>query len=274
MLTKIIIVSLLIFFLQSCSKDDFSIVNLNGNQITVLGHAGMGQTSSYPMNSLESIMKCLNQGADGTECDLQITSDSVLVLYRNEDLSDNTSLHGQINSMTWEELHTAKYTDLPYLDYSIASLDQVLKSVTNPSGYTFTFDCKLYTANMNSQYYETFAGAIMRIIEKYGLEQSVCIESQNEEFLALLKNKRPTYKLFIYHRSFNSGMEIATRLNLCGISTLNQDITTEQVGFAHSNNIRVALWNVLTIADNKEAISKSPDYIQSDRLANLVKLLK
>ena len=41
-----------------------------------MGHGGMGTHSLYPNNSLESLLKCVASGADGTDIDVQITKDS------------------------------------------------------------------------------------------------------------------------------------------------------------------------------------------------------
>jgi len=108
-----------LFIIQGCIKEDFTIENLNGNRITSLGHAGMGVGSIYPMNSFEGIMKCLTLGLDGTELDVQMTKDSVLVAFHSSDLADLTTLKGKVNSVSWSELKTANYISAPYLGYFI-----------------------------------------------------------------------------------------------------------------------------------------------------------
>ena len=89
---RTILVCFIFSVIIACHKDEYNIVNLNGNRITALGHAGMGIGNTYPMNSYESIFKCLNLGMDGTEFDVQMTKDSVLVAYHSQDLSDETNL--------------------------------------------------------------------------------------------------------------------------------------------------------------------------------------
>ena len=64
---KKIITLILIVLICSCSKENIDIINLNNNKIDALGHGGMGTRSVYPLNAFESILKCLNSGADGTE---------------------------------------------------------------------------------------------------------------------------------------------------------------------------------------------------------------
>ncbi len=69
----------------SCKRDValYEIHNLNNNQISIFGHAGMGFEFEYPIDTYQSIEPVLRIGADGSEMDIQMTSDSILVLYHN-----------------------------------------------------------------------------------------------------------------------------------------------------------------------------------------------
>lgn len=272
---KIIFSCIVFFVIISCKKEEFNIQNLNGNKITALGHAGMGVGNTYPMNSSESILKCLNLGMDGTEFDVQMTKDSVLVLYHGHDLSHDTNLKGVINSLNWSEVKDAYYTATPYLNYSIISLEHLFSNIESIQKYKFTFDCKLYSSTNNiSQFYESYINAVVKIIQKYQIENNVYIESQSEEFLDLFKNKKPDSKLFIYPSSFESGLNIALSKDLYGITISTRSITKEQIKIAHDNNLLVAIWNAHSESDNVEAINKNPDFIQTDNVKNLIKLLK
>jgi glycerophosphoryl diester phosphodiesterase len=265
----------LLLFVGSCKKEKWNIVNLNGNTILALGHGGMGLGNTYPMNSAESILQCLNLGADGTEFDVQLTADSVLVLFHDSELSESTNLKGVINSMTWSEVKNAHYEPAPYLNYSIISIDQLFANLPNPQQFKFTFDCKLYTENSNTQqFYNTYSQAIIRILEKYQLEDNAYIESQSVEFIQLFKNKKSGYKFFIYPSSFEEGLNTAKSLGLFGITISTHDITAEQIKIAHDYNFWVTVWNTHTDKDNEEAIKKNPDCIQTDRIKQLLKTLK
>ena len=270
-----IIAILTILVLISCKKEEFTIDNLNGNKITALGHAGMGYGSTYPLDSYESILKCLNLGMDGTEFDVQMTRDSVLVAYHDIDLADNTNYSGYINSFTWDELKDAYFTQTPYLNYSIASIDQLFSTLENIQQYTFTFDCKFHSNNQNvQQLYQTYKNALVRLVEKYNLGNNVCIESHSTDFLDLCNKQNLLYKLFIVHTSFDYALQVALAMDLYGISLPDESASSDQIKKAHENNIRVAVWGVRTKSDNIDAVNKSPDYIQTDEVKHLLKLLK
>lgn len=259
----------------SCKKEKFTISNLNNNNILILGHGGMGLGDLYPMDSAESILRCLNLETDGTEFDVQMTSDSVLVLYHDTELSQSTTLKGVINSLNWSEVKNARYKETLYSNYSIISLEQLFSSLPDPHRFKFTFDCKLYTDNGNTQqFYERYSRAIIRILEKYQLEDNVYIESQSTEFLQLFKNKKSFYKFFIYPASFEEGLTTAKSLGLYGITISTRDISAEQIEIAHVNNLWVTVWNTHTEKDNIEAIKKNPDCIQTDKVKHLLKVLR
>ncbi len=272
---KLIFSCIVLSVVISCKKGEFNIQNLNGNKITALGHGGMGVGNTYPMNSSESILKCLNLRMDGTEFDVQMTKDSVLVLYHGQDLSDHTNLKGVINSLNWSEVKNAHYTANPYLNYPIVSLEQLFSNIENIEKYIFTFDCKLYTStNINNQFYQSYINAVINLIQKYQIGNNVYIESQSEVFLDMFRNKKPDSKLFIYPSSFESGLNIALSKGLQGITISTRSITKEQIKIAHDNNLLVAIWNTHSKSDNIEAINKNPDFIETDNVKYLIKLLK
>jgi glycerophosphoryl diester phosphodiesterase len=109
--------------LPSCQKETFTIVNLNNNRITTLGHGGMGVGSAYPSDTYESVLNCLATGADGTEINVQLTKDNVLVAFHDEELGGATNLEGMINSHTWAKLEDTYYDVFPYQQFRILKFD-------------------------------------------------------------------------------------------------------------------------------------------------------
>ena len=267
---KIIIVC---FLATACSKDEFTIMNLNNNEITMLGHGGIGAIESYPKNSYESIVKCLSLGMDGTELDVQITKDSVPVVFHDEDLSESTNLKGRIIDHTWAEIKNAYYTKYIYTNYSIISLEQLFSTVKNITSYRFSFDCKLYATDVNRAYCSTFVNALATLLDKYGLDSNFYIESGNQQFLTIAKTQKPHYKLLV-GTEIQSGIEIANALHLSGIIVSTDNVSKEQIESAHSNGLLVAVWNIKTKKEHVAAIEKNPDVIQTDSPKTLLDLLQ
>lgn len=263
--------------LFSCEQESeiFDVVNLNRNYITVLGHGGMGISSAYPINTYESIINCLNIGTDGSEIDIQLTKDSVLVAFHDSDLSEKTNLTGSVSQYTFAELQEGYYDEMPYKSYAIISLDQLFSNIEDLTSHKFTFDCKLYNANKNDDaYLGRFANAIVNIAQKYGIQRKLLIESNDKNFLSLLASKNEKFKLFIYPQTFEEGLATATELSLYGITIANDDISAAQLAAAHDRGFRVAVWNVQTENENIEAIRKNPDFIQTDKVKHLVETMQ
>ena len=263
---------LLIFHFSSCQKETFNINNLNGD-LLVMGHGGMGVSHAYPMNTFESIMHCINLGVDGTEIDVQMTKDGVLVAYHDKELSNKTNKCGLVNDFYWNDLQSAYYTSVPYLNYSILSLEQLFSNIDNLYEYKFIFDCKLYSNNDSLFFYNSFINSFREIINKYSLQNNVYFESQNSDFLIKLKNDNPEYKLLIYAPSFEIGLDVALNIELFGITISTDKISREQIEIAHSNNLFVSIWNINSKNENIAAINKSPDCIQTDKVKHLVNTL-
>lgn len=275
-MNRILLLFLLLITAPSCEKEEiiFEIDNLNRDMITILGHGGMGIASTYPMNSFESIANCINLGTDGSEMDIQITKDGVLVAFHDYNLSAKTNLEGVINSLTWEQIKKGQYNESPYITYSIVSLEQLFANIPDVAAYRFTFDCKLYRETSDdSTYFNQFADAIIEIVEKYGLQRKICIESGDSEFLKVLQSKQSGYRLFIYPQSFEEGLSIAKELGLYGVTISTNQVSAEQIEIAHNAGIRIAVWDAHTEQENYEAVQKNPDFIQTDDVKYLVGLL-
>lgn len=270
--------SLTIFFLLigvSCSKDPaiFTLSNLNENTIFCFGHAGMGFRSTYPPNTFVSLKSCLDRGADGTEMDIQITKDSVLVIFHDEFLNDGTSCSGSIKDLNWNEISDCKTKSVLFKDLKLISFDEFIQKIPNPHNYIFTLDCKSNIHEEdNGTYFKLFARTLVNTINKHHLTQNIFIENPNESFLNYIKDIKSDAKLFLLAGDFESGLEAVKKWNYYGLSMHTTKITAEQVKIAHSQNTRVTLYGVLSDKENYSAVEKSPDFIQTDNIIYLLKI--
>lgn len=263
---------LLLCFVSSC-REAFEISNLNGDVISVLGHGGMGIEHLYPINSFESIQNCLAVGADGTEIDVQMTKDSVLVAFHDERLETATFLEGKIYEQNWDEIKDATYLLPPYARYPVVKLDDLFSNLVNPKDYTYFLDCKNFKPDTTEMYHNTFNNALIKLIDDHQLENNVVIELKRRGLMRSLRNKRPDLKIFAY-RSFEDGLPLVNEFQLEGITVAVNTITKEEVAEAHAQGIMIAVFNAHTKKRNLDAIDKNVDFIQTDKVNHLIKLLK
>jgi glycerophosphoryl diester phosphodiesterase len=274
MIVKVAAFIAIVFTISSCRKDSVNIRNLEGNRIICLGHGGMGNGAVYPMNTFESIQKCLSLGMDGSELDVQLTKDNVPVAYHDADLSSSTTGQGMINDHTWNEIKQEKYDETLYLHYSILALDDLFQHLKAMRNSKYTFDCKLYTSAEKESFYDAYIAALVHIIQKYRIEDNIYIESQDIVFLNKIQVLLPDAKLFIYPSTFEEGLAIALEYNLYGITISTNNVTESQIAEAHINNIRVAIWDIQSMGDIEDGVAKNPDMIQTDNVQALLSLLK
>ena len=263
----------LVSLLLSCEKKDFDINNLNKNEVGIIGHGGMGIGQTYPINTLESILNCLNLGADGTEIDVQMTKDGVLVAFHDETLEESTNLSGRIYNKTWAELEDARFSYPHYGNYKIIRLDDLFMNIPNQDQYIYFLDCKNFKPNKDSAYFNTFNTALIEIINKYNLVENTYVEFKTEKLIQKLQALRPDIKQFVY-TSYDHALSLAQQYNLQGMTIAVDKLTHEKVELLHSKGIMVTTFNTHSHKRNIKAVEHNVDFIQTDRLKHLMKILK
>lgn len=265
---------LLPLLLISCYKDvhDFKISNLNDNRITILGHRGMGKKHKYPGNSFESIETAIKLGADGSEIDVQITKDSVLVIFHDKEMSNKTNFQGMIRDYNWAEIVGCNYQSASSEQFSVITVDDLFSRIPNIQEYYFSFDCKFYPEEEKlDTYLRQFAYAIEQVIEKHNMHNQVMIESEIVQFHQILKQNGVQALQFIVCSKVTEGIRIAEQLDLYGIGK-GSAITKRDIELAHEKGFRVMTWIPKTKWGNVKAIRKNPDFIQTAKLIHLLKI--
>jgi len=273
MIVRLSIVLFLILFF-SCKKDPslWDIKNLNGNKISVFGHGGMGINSLDPMDSYPSLKECLSHAVNGTEMDVCVTKDSVLVLSHSQKLEDQTGCTGMIENKTWPEISGCKYNSL-LSKPDLIPASYFFDRIENKNNFTFTFDCKVSNED-NLEYLNLFADALVKHITSYNIVSNSFIESFNTVFLEILQKKNKNLHLFLYTQNYQTGLDFLKEINLYGLTLDYRKISAEEIAEAHKNNLRITIFNTQTEHENLEAIAKSPDFIQTDKVEYLINALK
>jgi len=277
MTSRIIYITLTLILLHffSCGKNDVDlsqIQNLNGNKISSFGHSGMGIASQFPINSFESIVSAVNIGVDGVEIDVQLTKDSVLILFHDKEMEGSTNLEGFVWEKTWAEIQEGIYSNPLFAEYRIISLDQLFENLNNKHDLLFSLDFKLHESDHPDFYIQRHWDALIKVIDKHEMANNIFVESKRIRYLERLKSLRPDWKLF-YLMAFEGGFEIAVENDFYGMVMPRRFITKEQIEEAHDAGLRISLFDLKTKADNLEAIDLSPDFLQTDKVKHLVKVL-
>ena len=262
--------------MNSCKKNDFDVVNLNGNRVSPLGHGGMGADNIYPKNSYESIMNCFYLGAEGTEIDIQMTKDSVLVIFHDMDLSHSTDKSGEIWNMHWSGIEGARYKFPLLTNFKVITLEKLLQNITDIDRKLLFIDFKQKNPNPSIHLKKTIFGAFIRLIDKYESADNIQMEfgGSQVELIELFHTNRPNIPLFTYKQDLDEGIEVGLKYNAKGIVMSASSVSKSVVSRAHQDSLMIGVYGIHTKKGNVEMIENNVDYIQADKLKHLLKVLK
>jgi glycerophosphoryl diester phosphodiesterase len=244
-----------------------------GGKVMILGHRGMGEMYKMPGNTYEAILPATCIGADGCEVDIQLTKDTVLVLYHDHTMNAKTTCTGRIYESDWSEIQQCKYYALQN-NIFINSVDSLFRKIPNLTDYYFSFDCsKVDTEATDFRLYkDQYLRAIKRVCDKYNMAGNVFLEG-DEVLLLRARELGLKNKLFLFNSLSENSIETASRDDFFGIST-SIDWLTVDTRSAHDKGLYVMVWSPNNDAENKFALSKKVDIIQTDDPMTILKYLK
>lgn len=253
-----------------CKKEKITDNNYFGGKIMILGHRGMGAYYKKPGNTMESILPAINIGVDGCEIDIQLTKDSILVLFHDLTLDAKTTCQGKISETNWVDVKSCKYFAVENNIY-IYSLDEIFSSIPELNQFYFSFDSKLDEEIDNfSLYQDRFLRAIKRLCEKYNMGEHILLEGK-EPYLNRARELGLTARLF-YTGPFNKeNIEIASNNNYFGICSEMESITIE-TDLAHEKGLYIMSYTPNNYYSNLIAIDKNIDILQTDDPISILKL--
>ena len=250
----------LVLLLHGCSPDPGS--------TRIIAHGGAG--SDHPPNSREALLHALAIGAHGIEMDVQLTADSVLVLFHDQYLDEISTCKGLINSSTWKELKACRVPN-DGKQTSIERADSLLleAAALYPEA-EFALDCKLFAHGEWWPYLETFSRALARLHDKSALRGKLVIECMVDDFLLLVQRKRPGLALSFYTDDPQKGTMRAVASHYSGITLHHRHISAGEVRYAQGLGLKVTLVSPGDRWGHWRTMRKRPDRIQTDRPGSLL----
>lgn len=262
------VISLIVF---SCEKKSYNVQNLKNGNIELLGHGGMGVGFKYPINSSLSVSSCMEINADGTELDIQLSKDSVLVAYHNNFLSEDASCEGLVNQHDWQNINHCRYSSIYSNSLQVMSLRKLFEENNSFIGKTIILDCKLYFSSQPvKSFFMSFARSLQRLYQDFD-GVNIIVETTSKKFVASLKKVGYSGEILYNNPDIQEAINVAFTNSLYGISSDNAIITSENIKEAHKKGLYVSLFGVTSKRQNRSAIKKSPDFIQSDKIVYLLK---
>lgn len=238
------------------------------NDMLVYGHAGTSlypERWIFPANTKESVLYALDVlDADGVELDVQMTRDSVLVLYHDEYLDENTRLSGCISEYNFNDLNNL---NLYQTRYELLTLEEAL-SIILERNRNVILDLKPYnycdSANVD---YGVFNRALNRDLLPYNHLQKTKIVA-NALNISLLNSLTDTSIVRSFEtQNENHALQYFQNKYIDEVcfdaAVFNDEIRNQFV----SNQIPFSLFGVKTQAEIKRGIEFSPKRIITDNIS-------
>lgn len=290
MLTKIFGALTIVLLFSGCgSVDTDAIDNLNNGKILKLGHAGLGFESvinpfnPYPPNGYTALKKAMDYGADGVEVDVQMTKDSVLVLFHDLELGETTDMVGCIQEKTWSEIQEGHYElgffyDLFQSD-KIMRLDSLLSWFQTFEEFPYIhFDMRIYNTCNEAKPYAyngNMAPVLLSLLQEYKVPTNkVLIISTTVEFLEYLQELQSPYPLSYEETGdFDKGLKAVLDLGITSMTIKPKLITAKDVARAHKQNIEIVTFGGKSRSGTAGLVELNPDVIHTNNIRALVDLL-
>ncbi|MFH2142599.1 MAG: glycerophosphodiester phosphodiesterase family protein [Bacteroidota bacterium] len=252
-----------------CKKEEITDNTYFKSKVVILGHRGMGLYYKMPGNTYESICPAIGIGADGCEMDVQLTKDSVLILYHDKLLKPLTTCSGRIYDLNWDEVQECEYYAVKN-NIFVNSVEELFSKLPDVSNLYFSFDCKIdYESIDYIVYQQQMLRAIKRLCEKYNMNDHIFIEGR-ESFLNMARDMGLSNKLFLSGALNESNIETAVNNQFFGICNQIDDFE-DDADVAHATGLYVMTYSPVNYYLNMYAINKKIDILQTDDLISILR---
>ncbi len=257
-------------------------------KLVVLGHAGSGfYTPISPINfrppsSWRGIRRALLRGADGVEIDLQMSRDSVVMLYHDQKMQDGSTGTGCISERTAVEIEAARYRggfpyDLIQKEHPIRFDTLLARFSRRPSFPLIHLDLheddQCLPAGHQHDRTPLLIRQIARSLARYHVApEKVLLVTQEGPTIRLARAALPGVRvgLEIASDEFASGLKTAKSEKVRTVVLDADRLTPEQGAQAHAAGLTVVVFGGRSPKDLRRVLETKPDEIEVDNVHRLL----
>ncbi|TYR34474.1 glycerophosphodiester phosphodiesterase [Sphingobacterium phlebotomi] len=232
-------------------------------QTEMITHRGAWKNTEVPQNSLASLNKAIEQQAWGSEFDVHLTKDDVLVVNHDQDF------YGiDIATSTYEELLAKKHPN----GESIATAEEYLKEGLKQKKTKLIYELK--TNKLGTERTLKSAELAVALVKKLKAEKQV--EYIAFSYDACLKLKELDKKAKVHYLNGDKSPQEIKAAGLSGLD-YNQSVYKkhpEWIGEAKKLKLKTNVWTVNREDDMHYFIDQKIDYITTDEPELLSRVLK
>ena len=257
--------------------------------LLVLGHAGSGfftlinPFNPLPPSSLRGVLRALDRGADGVEIDLQLSRDSVVMLYHDLRLESITTGVGCVPQQPAAALTALRYRrGWPYDWFQHerpVTLDTVLACLNRRPAFP-VLHLDLHEENVCAAPGDTYdhtpelvrklLGSLRRA--RVPAEQLLVISNQAGVLRQLRKGWPALPLAFDVTDDFATSLRLAQAERVKTLVASGDRTTAEQVAQARAAGVFVVLFGGRSGKDVRRLLASKPDGIQADNVRRVLAL--
>lgn len=259
---------------------------LTGADPWVMGHGGSGFATidnHWPDNSELSIERAIDVlGADGVEVDVQLTADSVLVLYHDVRLESQTDCRACLYEHLWADLRDCRYRGnfavnvaqsegiwtLEALVANFASRavpPRIFIDMTLPAACSVDVD--------TGEFFRIFARRLVQLIRDYDAADWIWIQLGRLDRLEWLQALAPELQLAWLGPLSADRLAVAATKGLWGVAEANDRVEKMEVEEAHRLGLGVIVYEVKIREGMLRAVAKGADAIETENIPLLHSIL-
>ncbi|QBQ39679.1 glycerophosphodiester phosphodiesterase family protein [Sphingobacterium psychroaquaticum] len=232
-------------------------------QTNMIAHRGAWKNTHAPQNSLQALNDAVKQNAWGSEFDVHLTKDDVLVVNH-----DNDYYGIDIATATYDELLAKKHPN----GESIPTAEAYLKEGLKQKGTKLIYELK--TNKLGKE--RTLKAAELSVALVHKLKAEKQVEYIAFSYDACLKIKEKNKKAKVHYLT---GDKSPQQLKEVGLDGLDYHFAVYKknpnwIQEAKSLKLKTNVWTVNTEADMNYFINEKVDYITTDEPELLNKILK
>ncbi|MBI1882982.1 MAG: glycerophosphodiester phosphodiesterase [Chlamydiae bacterium] len=237
------------------------------NRFLIFGHRG--SPLRVCENSLESFEKAFEEGADGVECDVRLTSDKKVFVFHDEKIERLTKAKGFFKNHSSQNIRRLFLKGPKPL--RIPTLEVVLKKM----GKKGLFYIELKEGTLPQKSWPLLAWNTMKIVQKYNFLNRSMLVSFNHKLIRWIKEKDTR---FLTGLNFSTAGELRQARKtgfqyldcLCpSISCLTLSLMKE----ARAHSLDVIVWGVNDEKDFRKAVKLNVRGVVSDDPMRMVEYL-
>lgn len=249
------------------------------NKTAVIAHRGA--SGSAPENTLASINKAIEFGADMVEIDVHLSSDNEVIVIHDNTLDRTTTLKGNVKDHTLKEIKKAdagSWYGERWKNEPVPTLEEVLHTINGKVKL-------LIEIKDGSDVYPGIEEKTIEVVKHHGAESWCILQSFSDaavEKCLAAKTSMPVYKLVVgnvpglplYHDGKMHGGTAYNNKQVAGINPNKRFARKRIVKKLHERGQQIYVWTVNDEKDMQKLLNWGVDGIITNYPEKLKKLMQ